>query len=165
MTDNSGATASSDNVLVTVQPQGAASAFSDDFSADSRFDYMVVNSWTQGGVGKFLYDSVGRRLQVVTGDNVALLFEKTLPTPSDTGVFDLDFLPTQKFPAGGEISIFLMQDENNYYQIFNTDGYGPGAVSKIVNGQVVDSTTFAAGYSQNNNYHLRVIFTPEVGSI
>ena len=140
MTDNSGATAS-DNVLVTVQPQVAASAFSDDFSADSRYDYLVADTWIQGGVGKFLYDSVGRRLQVVTGDNVALLFEKTLPTSSDTGIFDLDFLPTQKFPAGGEISIFLMQDENNYYQIFSTDGYGPGAVSKIVKGQIVDSAT------------------------
>ena len=54
-----------------------------------------------------------------------------------------------------------MQDANNYYQIINTDGYGPGTVSKVVNGQIVDSAGFSAGYSQNTNYHLRVIFTPE----
>ena len=160
VTDNFGATAS-DYVLVTVQSQEATSAYSDDFSTDSRFDYMVINSWTQGGVGKFLYDAVGHRLQVVTGNDIALLFDKTLPISSATGVFDLDFLPTQKFPGGGEISIFLMQDTNNYYQIVNTDGYGPGTVSKIVNGQIVDSVALAAGYSQNKNYHLRVIFTPE----
>ena len=108
-----------------------------------------------------MYDSTAHRLQVVTGNDIALLFDKTLPISSATGGFDLDFLPTQKFPGGGEISIFLMQDTNNYYQIVNTDGYGPGTVRKIVNGQIVDSVALAAGYSQNKNYHLRVIFTPE----
>jgi len=158
--DDSGATAS-DALLVTVQPQGAASDFYDDFSTDSRFEYTVTDSWTQGGVGQFLYDTAGQRLQVITGNDVALLFEKEMPTSSDSGVFELDFLPTEKFPAGGEVSILLMEDSNNYYEIINTDGYGPGTVSKVVNGQVVDSVALTAGYSQNINYHVQVIFTPE----
>ena len=116
----------------------------------------MTNTWPQGGVGQFLYDSVGHRLQVITGNDVALRFEKAMPTFSDSGVFDLDFLPTEKFPLGGQISILLMQDANNYYEIINTDGYGPGTVSKVVNGQIVDSAAFSAGYNQNTNYHLRV---------
>ncbi len=160
VTDNSGATAS-DTVTVTVQPQGGASAFTDDFSTDTRLNYTVTNTWTKGGVGQFLYDSTGKRLRVVTGDDVSLRFEKALPTVSNTGVLELDFLPTQKYPNGGEITVYLMQDANNYYKIDNTDGYGPGTVSKVVNGQVVDSAPFASAYSQNQNYHLRTLFTPE----
>jgi len=163
VTDDSGATAS-DSVLVTVQPQGGASAFTDDFSSDSRLDYTVTNTWTKGGVGQFLYDSAGQRLRVVTGDDVALRFEKALPTVSNSGVLELDFLPTKKYPSGGEVSVLLLQDADNYYKIVNTDGYGPGTVSKVVAGQVVDSAPFSSGYSQNNNYHLRVLFTPETVS-
>ena len=159
VTDDSGA-AASDTVLVTVQPQ-APSVFSDDFSTDSRAGYTAITTSYQGIEGQFLYDAVGRRLEVVTGDNIALLFEKTMPIFPSSGVFELDFLPTKKFPAGGQISLLLMQDANNYYKIINTDGYAPGSVSKVVNGQIVASAGFSSGYSQNTNYHVRVIFTPE----
>ena len=68
----------SDTVVVTVLPQGTYS-FSDDFSVDSRSQYTVVNTWTDGGVGKFLYDATGQRLQVKTGDNVGLEFSRIFP--------------------------------------------------------------------------------------
>ena len=160
VTDDSGAMAS-DTVTVTVQPQGAAYAFSDDFSVDSRAQYLVTPTWVQGGNPQFLYDAGGQRLQVVTGDNVGLQFEKALPTASDSGVLGLDFLPTKKYPNGGELHVRLRQDANNYYEIISTDGYGPGRVDKVVNGQAVDSAAFATGYNQNISYHLSVGFTPE----
>ena len=114
-----------------------------------------------GGNPQFLYDSGGQRLQVITGDNVGLQFEKVLPTVSDSGVLGLDFLPTQKYPSGGTVYVRLRQDADNYYEITNTDGYGPGTVIKVVGGQVVASAAFATGYSQNTNYHLSVSFTPK----
>jgi len=58
----------------------------------------------------------------------------------------------------------LVQDQDNYYEIKNTDGYGAQKIKKVVSGVIVDSYTFTSEYAQNNNYHIEFYFTP-VGSV
>lgn len=160
VTDDSGFT-DSDTVSVTVISEGS-SAFSDDFSTDTRSDYVVTHVWTDGGQGEFLYDATGDRLQVVTGDNVALRFDHASPATLDTGVLQMAFLPTTMYPNGGQITIWLYQDEDNYYEIINTDGYGPGTIRKVVGGLEVDSASFDHDYTQNTTYNMVITFTPDI---
>jgi lysophospholipase L1-like esterase len=136
-----------------------ADVYSDDFSVDSRGAYTVVNTWTQSGVGNFLYDAAGDRLQVKTGDNVGLAFSKELVEASASGVFRLDFFPNKKYPSGGILKLRLEQDADNYYEVENTDGYGPGKVRKIVGGQVVEEMAFPTEYRQGNAYRIEVYYS------
>lgn len=148
-------------VVIFISVNAYAIEFSDDFSTDSRTDYTVTNTWTSGGDPQFLYDASGERLQVLTGDDVSLRFDHSMPAATDSGVAEFDFLPTTKYPYGGKITIHLMQDTENYYEIINSDGYGAGTISKVVGGQVVDSTVFTSEYTQDVNYHLKLSFSPE----
>jgi alkaline phosphatase len=147
----------SNEATVTVTVMAVTSGFSDDFSINTIGTYTVL---TEGGVASFLYDSVGKRAQVLTGDNVGLQFAHNVPSLG-TGTFSIDFLPTQKYPYGGWLYIRLVQDAGNYYDIQNTDGYGPKSIRKIVNGTVVDSASFTSQYTQNTNYHITVNFSPD----
>ena len=155
--DNEGALSNEATVTVTITPGGAY--FYDDFSTNTTGDYTVTHTWTSGGYGQFLYDSAGQRARVRTGDNIGLRFSYALPA-LDTGTFSVDFLPTVKYPSGGWIFIRLVQDQNNYYEIYNTDGYGPKSVTKVINDLVVDSATFLNGYVQNTTYPITIDFSP-----
>jgi hypothetical protein len=145
-------------VTVTVLPAEAV-VFLDDFNVDSRSAYTLVHTWTQGGKGQLLYDGTGKRLRMLVGDNIGSELGKLLPA-SDEGIFQLDFLPTQKYPSGGRFKLRLMEDENTYYEISNSDGYGPGGVYIWVDGRVVASTAFKSGYAQNKSYRVGVSFGP-----
>ena len=147
--------------LMALSVSAYGDTYSDDFSVDSRSQYNVVNTWTQGGVGQLLYDSTVKRLQVKTGDNIGLAFSRSLPGASAEGVYGMDFLPKVKYPAGGEIILRLKQDASNYYSIRNSDGFGPGEVEKVVGGQVVEQVRFISGYSQNVGYRIEVTFSPQ----
>lgn len=147
-----------DSVTVTVLPAEAV-VFLDDFNVDSRSAYTLVHTWTQGGKGQLLYDGTGKRLRMLVGDNIGSELGKLLPA-SDEGIFQLDFLPTQKYPSGGRFKLRLMEDENTYYEISNSDGYGPGGVYIWVDGRVVASTAFKSGYAQNKSYRVGVSFGP-----
>ncbi len=133
-------------------------AFSDDFSIDTTKDFTISRHW--GSTGKFLYDAQGQRVRVLTGDNTNLTFSRSIPS-SHTGIFSIDFLPTVFYPYGGKIDILLMQDLNNYYRIYNTDGYGPGKITKFVNGVQTDSAQFLSEYSQNQSYNIVINFSPD----
>ena len=149
-------------LMVVVNPTGAlADVFSDDFSINTVASYAVTHTWTGGGTGSLAYDSTGKRLQVITGDNVALAFSKALPA-STSGRFSLDILPTVKFPNWGLMAVRLVQSANTYYQIINTDGATAPArlITKVVNGVVVESVSFASGYVQNTNYPIVITFSP-----
>ena len=144
----------------TATPTGtAAGSFSDDFITDSRSEYAVAHTQTVNGVGQFLYDSLGRRLRVLTGDDVALRFSHALPTLA-SGVFTVDYQPVVKYPLGGQVWIRLRADADNYYEVLNSDGYGAGAVTKVVNGQQVDRAVFSNEYSQGGNYTITIRFAP-----
>ncbi len=149
-----------DNIEVRsdVQPP-PASLFFDDFSTDTIGAYTVTDTWTAGGTGRFVYDSVGQRAKVVTGDNIGLKIGQNI-SATDTGAFKVDFEPVKKHPLGGIITINLKQDANNYYRIRNTDGYGTKAVEKIVGGRVVESVFFASEFVQGNIYSIVVDFSP-----
>jgi hypothetical protein len=158
--DNDGATSNEATVLINIIGNPL---FSDDFSSDTTGDYTITHTLTDGGLGSFIYDNSGQRAQILTGDNIGLQFSHDVPS-RDKGIFSVDFLPTQKYPNGGIMKFHLVQDQDNYYEIKNTDGYGAREIKKVVNGVTVDSYTFTSEYSQNNNYHIEFYFTP-VGSV
>ena len=137
----------------------SAYAFTDDFSTNTTGEYTVTDTWTAGGVGQFNYDSSNQRVEVLTGNDVSLQFSHAL-SALDTGVFSIDFLPVVTYPNGGSFTIQLKQDANNYYEVKNTDGYGPRAIKKVVGGVEVDSASFVGEYSQNTNFTIRVTFSP-----
>ncbi|MEW5745900.1 MAG: hypothetical protein AB1805_10760 [Nitrospirota bacterium] len=134
--------------------------FSDDFSTNTISHYTIVNTWTEGGTGSVLHDLTNQRMRVLTGDNIGLQFSHPVPTV-DSGIFTMDFLPAEKFPLGGRIYIRLIQDEHTFYELYNSDGYAPGWISKRVNGQEVDKALFTNGYIQNMNYTVMITFSPE----
>ncbi len=133
----------------------AATLLRNDFSTDTTGDYSIV-----GGTGQLLYDGAGKRSKILTGDNVYVLISHDL-APVESGSFSMDFLPTVKYPAGGLIFMRLQQDAGNYYEIKNTDGYGPGYIMKMVDGVEVDRIDFLNGYSQGSNYNIKINFTPD----
>jgi lysophospholipase L1-like esterase len=154
----------------TATPTGEApSSFNDDFSTAPTTgtgpdDYAVVNTETYGGVGAFIYDGAGQRLRVNTGNDVALAFSHALP-PLEAGIFSIDFSPLVKYPNGGIISIRLKADDNNYYELSNTDGYGPEGVSKYVGGSKVDGDDLGSGYAQGNDYTVTIYFSPTATTV
>ena len=148
-------------ILLTSAQRVSGASFTDTFSTDSSASYKTsgVFPWNNGG--KFIYDVSGKRMKVVTGDQVGLGFSHTLP-PLENGSFTIDFQPTQKYPRGGQVFIYLLQDANNYYLLFDKDGYRPGGLQKVVNGNVVKSVAFEKEYHQNIGYHIFIAFKPDL---
>jgi hypothetical protein len=158
VTDSRSLTAS-DNVDITVTWVG----FANDFSTDTTGTYTVTPVTGIGGT--FTWDSVGKRAQVLTGDDNVLLVSNTIPA-SDNGVFSLDFSPTTAYPTHGGIWVRLVQDNNNYYEISNFDwgavtptGEDLAAVKKFVGGVMVDNVAFPTTYTQGNTYNLKITFS------
>jgi len=161
VTDSRSLTAS-DNVAITVKYVG----FADDFSTDTTGTYTKTQ---QNGTGStFTWDSVGKRGQVLTGDDNALIISKTIPA-SDNGVFSLDFSPTTPYPGHGGIWVRLVQSPTNYYEISNFDwasfGGTPTApdlatVRKVVGGVVVDEVAVPTAYTQGTTYNIKITFSP-----
>ena len=133
--------------------------FNDDFSTDTTGFYDVVHTQTDRGVGQFLYDSSGRQLHILTGDEVALKFSHFLP-PLEAGVFKVNFDPIAKYPVGGQIWVRLIEDADNYYILSNADGYGAGTISKFVAGQEVYRTALSSEFVQGSNYTITIRFSP-----
>lgn len=134
--------------------------FCDDFSSDSTSSYSIDHYWVAGGLSQFLYDSSNQRVNVIGRDNSALSFSRTL-SPGSSGSFSIAFLPTQIFPQGGVIDLFLKQDENNHYHLYNSNGYGPGYFAKTVDGVEVERISLGNEYSNGINYQININFTPE----
>jgi len=147
------------SVTITASTSEEIDAFRDNFNTNTIASYATENTWTSGGTGSLTYDSVGKRMHMLTGDNVAMKFSKDV-TPSAEGSFSIDFLPTVKYPKGGVFILTLEQDENTYYKIGNSDGYGTFEISKYVNGVNVDTNAFNHEYTQNSNYTITVTFSP-----
>ena len=163
VTDDDGLTGT-DLVSISVLPAGSSSELFDDFSANTISNYTTVDTWTAGGTGEFFHDTKTMRARLLTGDNVAMRVSRSLPL-SSSGVFQLDFQPTVKYPAGGAFTLRLVQDADNYYELASTDGYGAGYMYKIVNGEVVDGKSLATGYKQKVNYHIAITFSPTTASV
>lgn len=131
---------------------------------EDRFDENTLENYQfthldgpQKQIRRF-YDKKKQRIQVLVGDDTKIKFEHRLPV-SKKGEFKITFSPLTKYPSGGVISIYLKQDDENYFKMFNTDGYGVGSIEKVVGGNVVDSLAFNHEYHQNPEYVLRLAFS------
>ncbi|WP_223892521.1 PKD domain-containing protein, partial [Sulfurovum sp. TSL6] len=164
VTDDDGATATdSMNVTVTAVPP-AYTAYIDDFSTDTTSEYITEDTWTKGGVGSFTYDSSGKRIRILTDNDIALQFSRSLPISTE-GSFSIDFSPTIHHPSGGIVTLKLIQDAQTYYEVTNTDNYGPGEIAKYVNGVKVDSVAFGSEYTQGTNYTISINFSPSATTV
>ena len=149
-----------DSTTSELPPQPGSFSFSDDFSKNTTTDYKITNIDTRGGFGSFQYDSKGMRGKLLTGDNVGLKLFRSLPELNN-GTFGLEFLPTTKYPNGGVFKLRLKKDNKNYYELSNSDGYGPYKIKKVINGNVVDSSNFLDEYFQGSNYQIKIYFSPK----
>jgi hypothetical protein len=139
--------------------------FADAFSTDTTGSYAI--EITTGTFGTFSWDSIGQRAQVLTGnDNVLKVSKDVLATNS--GVFSLNFTPTEAYDSHGGIWVRLVQDPFNYYEISNFDYSGFGvppfspdlaAVKKVVGGGVVNEVAFPSAYTQGITYNLKITFS------
>lgn len=170
VTDSRALTAS-DNVDITVKWVG----FADDFSTDTTGTYTKLI--TSGTFGSFTWDSIGKRAQLLTGDDNVLKVSNTI-LASDNGVFSLDFSPTTAYPTHGGIWVRLVQDSSNYYMISNFDYASVGGtlpptpgspdpltdlaqIIKVVGGAVTDNVYLPqTAYSQGATYNLKITFSP-----
>jgi lysophospholipase L1-like esterase len=136
--------------------------FTDDFSTDTTGDYTVTEPYTYGDPSTFTHDSENGRGYVFAGRLSHLRFAKALIN-STSGNFSVDFMPTEHYGKGGQFILRLVQDEDNYYEVYNTDGYGathPAYIKKVVNGTEVDYEEFASEYEQGVTYHIEINFSP-----
>ena len=155
VTDDEGLS-SSDVISVSVLSDGVLTK--DEFTSDTTGEYVVTDTWTQSGTGTFQYDAPGERGLLTSGDNIGISIKKFV-MPTDTGSFSFDFMPTRIYPLGGILRIRLRQDDETFYQIENTDGYGPRRVTKIIAGSEVSSQSFASEFSHTNSFALNIQFS------
>jgi hypothetical protein len=142
--------------------------FLDDFSTNTTGSYQVT---LEGSQAAFTYDSAGKRLRILSGNDNHVTFARNLPV-SNQGVFSLDFTPTQKYPTGGGIWIRLMQDTNNFYEIMNFNWDVPNdphpntaAVRKVVGGVVVQNKLYTNSYSQGSTHHIQITYSPSLTTV
>lgn len=148
----------SDITIVNVLPAPTGVNFVDIFSSDSRDQYAIE---AQSGSPSVTWQSSGKQLQIETGDDTAISL-KALVSSSTSGILQLDFTPYRIHPNGGQISIKLMQDEYNYYEIHNSDGYGPGQLKKVIGGELAVSSALPAEYFQLARFDLNLYFSPSL---
>jgi hypothetical protein len=169
VTDSRDSTAS-DNVSVTVFWA------QDDFSTDTREFYdtqaAFLDNTSPVPMPQFNYDPVGERLQIVTDNDVGLIFSRSIPADNN-GVFSLDFFPIRTYPKGGGVWIRLKQDEGNFYELAIFEWDDPSlphnffpTVTKWVGGVPVNNvamthTTSYMSQDPPSAYHVIITFTPD----
>ena len=139
--------------------------FFDAFNTNTTSTYTVAQVLGSGST--FTWDSVGQRAFVTNGGLNGLNFSHAIPALT-SGVFSIDFTPTAPFYGShGGFWIYLVQDDNNYYEVSNFD-YGAGTpalpdlamVKKYAGGSMVDNVIFPTGYTQGGTYSIVVTFSP-----
>ena len=155
LTADDGGLKGSDDVTVVISDDAS---YLDTFDSDTTASYTLTR--TVGVDGSLSYDPDRKQAWVQTGNDNGLQISKTLAFV-DRGVFSLVFEPTVNYPSGGSIYLRLKEDDNNYLEIKNTDGYGPGYLHKVVGGALVDTADFRSEYSQGAAYEIFVYFTPQ----
>lgn len=143
---------------------------SDRFTSDTTSDYTVE---ILTGIGTFTYDSSRQAALVTTGDDDVIKFSQVL-SPSNMGVFSLDFSPIESFITHAGIWVRLYQNplsDNTFYQISNFDWSSFGfpivepdlaAFKKIVHGVEVENISFPTSYLQGSTYHIKITFGPAI---
>lgn len=134
--------------------------YEDRFETNTLENYEFVHLEGPTKQCRRFYDPKTQRIQVLVGDDSKIQFGHRLPG-AERGRFQITFTPQVKYPSGGVVSLVLKQDDENYFKMFNTDGYGVGSILKVVDGEVVDSLAFAQEYHQNQEYPLTLDFSAE----
>jgi len=134
--------------------------YEDKFDFDNLNSYIWQHIWEEGGIGSYQYDAAGKRLKVITGDDVGESFSCSLPE-SNQGVFQINFQPIQNYPNGGRFLLRLIQTGDTYYEIEKTHGYGAGYIKKVIRGFTVDSTSCRKEFQPGQKYRVNVSFSPE----
>jgi len=130
-----------------------------------HFDINTLDNYTWTHVEgpakeiRRIYEARSKRMLVLVGDDNRNAFSHRLPG-ARKGHFSIQFVPVTKYPSGGAITVYLKEDDANFYKISNTDGYGPGAIEKVVAGNVVGKVSFTEQYHQKRPYVLSLDFRP-----
>lgn len=106
-----------------------------------------------------IFDPNNGWMMVVVGDDHRFRFANDFPA-SQTGEFSIRFRPVTQYPSGGAFSLYLKENDENYYKISNSDGYGPGKIEKYVEGAVVAEHPLSSQYHQGNWYSINLEFSP-----
>lgn len=133
--------------------------YQDRFDSDNLNAYRWEHIWEEGGVGSCHYDAQNRRMKVMTGDDVGERFSRSVPE-LDTGIFKIDFFPIQNYPTGGRLIVRLKQDDDTYYEVEKTHGFGAGHLKKVIQGATVDSTAGGDEFEHGVNYNMKIDFSP-----
>jgi len=136
-------------------------SFIDKFTNNTVSNYEWTRLAGSSTECRYYHDQENERLLIIVGDDNKLKCSHKLASTKQ-GKFTLKFQPVKMYPDGGAIGIYLKEDENNYFKISNTDGYGPGIIEKVIAGQSVESRSFNFEYEQNNNYLLELSFSPKL---
>jgi lysophospholipase L1-like esterase len=135
------------------------SSWDDDFSFDTIDNYDITPTVVIGGTGQFNYNSDWQYAELLTGDNIGLMFSGTV-AGLDSGNFSIEFHPLAKYTSGGIFYLRLKENDSNFYEIYQTDGFGPGVIKKVINDQEVEIATLQNEYSQDISYHILINFSP-----
>ena len=155
LTVDDGELAASDDVTIVISEDASSL---DIFETDTTSSYTQTNTFGEGG--SLSYDAGRQQALMLAGNDDGFQISKAVSFV-DRGLFSLVFEPTVNYPSGGSIYLRLKEDDNNYLEIKNTDGYGPGYLHKVVGGALVDTADFRSEYSQGAAYEIFVYFTPQ----
>ncbi len=133
--------------------------FQDKFDSENLNAYIWEHIWEEGGVGSCQYDAQSKRMKVITGDDVGERFSRSLPE-LDQGNFKVDFAPIQNYPTGGRLIMRLKQNDDTYYEVQKTHGFGAGYLKKVIQGMTVDSTACWDEFEQGVDYNVKIDFFP-----
>ncbi|MEW5743938.1 MAG: chitobiase/beta-hexosaminidase C-terminal domain-containing protein [Nitrospirota bacterium] len=160
---NDGANWAAPEAYATRRDWVLSAMFFDDFRTDSTGQYAVANGDGAGGI--FFHDPEGQRGRAVVGEGENSMNISLPLAPLSSGSFGMDFTPTARYGAAGMFWLYLMQDDKNYYRIYNAEGYNPGYVEKYVNGVQVQKVSFTRNYTQGGTYPIKVTYSPSQTTI
>jgi lysophospholipase L1-like esterase len=134
--------------------------FFDDFRSDTTKNYPLTDTRQYGNPGALQYIEVLKKVHAIPADNAGLGFSHDVPA-CDNGTFSFVFTPSRIEQQGGGMRVFLRQDKESYFEVFNGRKQGTGGLRKVVNGREVDSIRLENAYSPNVPYPVNIIFGPE----
>jgi lysophospholipase L1-like esterase len=139
----------------------ASLVFADNFDTDTLGTYTLsvppsADTWREQLRNIFL--------DVLSG---SITLSKTLDTTVQQGHFSLQFKPITVGSYNGQISIYLKQDDNNYYQIILGNGNGKNLyIAKTINGVIdTDNTDNTVSYKADTNNKIDITFGPRGATV
>lgn len=152
VTDDGGLSAT-DSVNIKVEKY----LFFDDFRSDTTKNYAPRDVGQNGDTGQFRYIEALKKVHAIPGTNGGMKISHDVHA-NDNGTFSFVFTPSRIEQQRGRMRVFLMDDKESYYEVFNGGEQGSGGVRKVVNGKEVDSVRLKNGYAPNVTYPVNIVF-------